>query len=198
MRATRASRAMLACWVCVAVGCSSKAPEEKTVASAASSLVTEGWEGTGAMAEARKYHAGVVLNSGKVLVVGGYNASGYLSSATVYEPGSGIWTAVAAMPEARQAHTATVLSNGKVLVAGGENNTGRLASAAVYDPASNTWASAGSFASGVARDWLTATVLPQTGKVLVAGGGNASGAQSKVDVYDAETGTWAAATRGAR
>ncbi|WP_309888461.1 kelch repeat-containing protein, partial [Archangium sp.] len=161
----------------------------KSVASSAAPLVGVGWEGTGAMAEARKYHAGVVLPSGKVLVAGGYNASGYLSSATVYEPGTGSWTAVAAMPEARQAHTATVLNTGKVLVAGGENASGRLASAAVYEPATNTWASVGTFASGVARDALTATVLP-SGKVLVAGGGNTAGSHSRVDVYDPVAGSW--------
>lgn len=185
------SRTLLWGLVCVALGCSSKPPEQQAVASHTSPLVVVGWEGTGPMAEARKYHAGVELGSGKVLVVGGYNASGFLSSATVYEPGTGTWTAVASMPAGRQAHTATVLSNGKVLVAGGENATGRLASSVVYDPVTDSWASGGNFASGVARDLLTAVVLPQSGKVLVAGGGNSAGAQNKVDVYDPVTGTWA-------
>ncbi|MCP3137432.1 hypothetical protein LXT23_08800 [Pyxidicoccus sp. QH1ED-7-1] len=142
------------------------------------------------MAESRKYHAGVVLlPSGKVLVAGGYNSSGYLSSSSVYDPATGTWTAAAPMPAPRQVLTATLLTSGKVLVAGGENATGRLSSTAVYDPATNTWASAGSFASGVARDALTATLLP-SGKVLVAGGGNSSGAKFNVDVYDPVAGTW--------
>jgi len=193
MRAMRASRVLLACWICVAVSCSSKPSEEKTMASVASSLVTVGWEGTGAMAEARKLHTGVVLPSGKVLTMGGYNSSGYLRSATQYDPETGLWTVVAPMPEARQEYTATVLNTGRVLVMGGVNSTGHLASAAVYDPATNVWASAGAFASGGARSNLTATVLP-LGKVLVVGGKNLGGAQNKVDVYDPETGTWEAWT----
>src|SRR5688572_30597627 len=114
MHVQRVSRALLLCWAGVVVGCSSKPPEEKSVASSAAPLVVEGWTGTGPMAEARKYHAGVALPSGKALVVGGYNASGYLSLATQYEPGTGTWTALAPMPEGRQAHTATLLDSGKV------------------------------------------------------------------------------------
>ncbi|RKI35460.1 hypothetical protein D7Y27_31625 [Corallococcus sp. AB004] len=188
MHAMRAGRVLLLGLVCVALGCSSKAPEDKPLARSASPL-TEEWTATGTMAESRKYHAGVVLASGKVLVLGGYNASGYLSSSTVHDPATGTWTAAAPMPAPRQVLTATLLNSGKVLVAGGENATGRLASTAVYDPATNTWASAGNLASSVARDSLTATLLP-SGKVLVAGGGNTSGAKVNVDVYDPVAGTW--------
>jgi len=191
MHTMRVGRVLLLGLVGVVVGCSSKPQEEMAVASSASPLVVEGWEGTGAMAEARKLHAGVALQSGKVLVVGGSRGSVYLTSATVYEPGTGSWTVVAPMAEARESPTATLLPSGKVLVAGGVNGTGRLASTTVYDPATNTWASAGTFASGVARDSMTATLLPlPLGKVLVAGGGNSGGAQSKVDVYDPVAGTW--------
>jgi hypothetical protein len=182
------SRALLLGWVCVVVGCSSKPPEDKPLVSSASALGV-GWEVTGAMAEGRKYHAGVVLPSGKVLVTGGSRGATFLSSATEYDPRTGTWTVVAPMPEARQAHTATVLANtGKVLVAGGEGS-GYLSSARVYDVATNTWASAGTFATGVGRAYLTATQLLD-GKVLVAGG-LSNGAQSKVDVYDPAAGTWA-------
>jgi hypothetical protein len=163
--------------------------EELAVESTAAPLV-EGWQGAGSMADTRKYHAGVVLPSGKVLVMGGAKGDVTLSSATVYDPGTGSWAPAAAMPEARESHTATVLSSGKVLVSGGQKRgTGSLATAAVYDPASNTWASAGSFASGVARHFLTATVLP-SGKVLVVGGGSTAGPQKTVDVYDPVTGAW--------
>ncbi|RKH18807.1 hypothetical protein D7V77_33520 [Corallococcus sp. CA041A] len=189
MDVMRASRVLLLGLVFVAAGCSSKPPEEKTLAHSASPLVVEGWTEAAPMAEARKYHAGVVLPSGKVLVTGGYNASGYLSSSTLFDPATGAWTAAASMPEARQIHAMTPLPSGKVLVVGGENATGRLASAVVYSPDTNTWASAGSFASGVARASLTATLLP-SGKVLVAGGGNSGGPKFTVDVYEPVAGTW--------
>jgi N-acetylneuraminic acid mutarotase len=189
MHSKRASRALLLCWAGLVVGCSGKPQEEQMVERSAAPLV-EAWQGAGSMADTRKYHMGVVLPSGKVLVTGGAKGDVTLSSATVYDPGTGSWTMAAAMPEARESHTATVLPTGKVLVAGGQKRgTGALATAAVYDPAANTWATAGSFASGVARQFLTATLLP-TGKVLVAGGGNSAGPQNKVDVYDPGTGRW--------
>ena len=60
-----------------------------------------------------------MLPNGKVLVAGGVNFSGYLTSAELYDPASGTWTATGSLNTARDNHTATLLPNGKVLVAGG-------------------------------------------------------------------------------
>ena len=61
-----------------------------------------------------------MLPNGKVLVAGGYNGSGHLlSSAELYDPASGTWSATGSLNTAREFHTATLLPNGKVLVAGG-------------------------------------------------------------------------------
>jgi hypothetical protein len=68
------------------------------------------------------------LPNGKVLVVGGYNGS-YLSSAELYDPVTGTWTATGALSTARRSHAATLLPNGKVLVAGGWNGSIPLSSA---------------------------------------------------------------------
>ena len=75
-----------------------------------------------------------------MLVAGGINTDdfGALSSAELYDPASGTWTATGSLVTARDNHTATLLPNGKVLVAGGINGPSlHLSSAELYDPA--TW-----------------------------------------------------------
>ena len=61
------------------------------------------------------------------------NGGNGLSSAELYDPASGTWTATGSLGTARDAHTATLLPIGKVLVAGG-NNGAALSSAELYDP----------------------------------------------------------------
>jgi N-acetylneuraminic acid mutarotase len=133
------------------------------------------------MATTRRYHTAALLPSGKVLVAGGYNSSGSLSSAELYDPGSNAWNATGMLATARNSHTATLLPSGKVLAAGGVNGS-PLSSAELYDPTSDTWSTAGAMAA--ARDHHTATLLP-SGKVLVVGGyNNSDGYLSSAELYD--------------
>ena len=146
------------------------------------------------MASARYAHSLTLLPNGKVLVAGGHDGSptggGTLSSAELYDPATGTWTATGAMQSACQKHTATLLPNGKVLVAGGSYDGSELSDAELYDPATGRWTATGTM---TARMGHSAASLPN-GKVLVAGGfgGNAdSSAVSSADLYDPPTGTWA-------
>jgi N-acetylneuraminic acid mutarotase len=136
-------------------------------------------------------HTATLLTNGKVLVAGGHNILGALSSAELYDPATGTWTSTGSMAVGRWYHTATTLTNGKVLVAGGIDNTdGITSSAELYDPATGIWENTGSMA--VARREPTATLLPN-GKVLVAGGwkgGGDSGYLASAELYDPATGAW--------
>jgi hypothetical protein len=152
------------------------------------------WTGAKSMATARDQHTATILQDGRVLVAGGFQASGgtatALAVAELYDPGSGAWTAAASMSVARAGQTATALPNGRVLVVGGQNQSGALATAELYDPATNHWSAAGQLQT--AR-YGQAAVLLTTGKVLVAGGrASQSAPVSSTELYDPAANTWSA------
>jgi N-acetylneuraminic acid mutarotase len=154
------------------------------------------WATTAGLATVRFAHTATLLPNGKVLVAGGSTGSGgtgspALTSAELYDPASGTWTATGSLNAGHSQHTATLLPDGKVLVAGGSNgSSGSLNSAELYDPASGTWTPTGSLAT--ARVSHTATLLPN-GRVLVTGGlGTTIGILASAEVYDPASGTWTA------
>ena len=154
------------------------------------------WTATGSMSTARIGFTATLLQNGQVLVMGGAelaNQTVILSSAELYNPATGTWTATGSMSTARSGHTATLLPNGQVLAAGGEACVSAscpvLSSAELYNPATGTWTPTGSM--NVTRYLPTATLLPN-GQVLVAGGGSGSTANagSTAELYNPATGTW--------
>ena len=75
---------------------------------------------TGSLNAARRNHTATLLPDGKVLVGGGIDSSfSPYTSAELYDPANGTWSAAGNLTTARSNHTATLLPNGKVLVAGG-------------------------------------------------------------------------------
>ena len=112
-----------------------------------------------------------------------------LSSAELYDPGAGTWSATGGMEASHGYHTATLLASGKVLVAGGLSKSEyAVASAELYDPAAGTWGSAGSMT--VARFVHTATALT-SGEVLVAGDALGVLEPASAELYSV-AGTWSA------
>jgi galactose oxidase-like protein/Kelch motif protein len=113
--------------------------------------LTGAWSATQGMVAARVGHAAVLLPDGKVLVAGGTGSeqpgagAPWLTSAELYDPGTGTWASTASMATPRgYGLSATLLADGKVLVAGGmgivpmPGGTGSavVASAEMYDPGS--------------------------------------------------------------
>jgi hypothetical protein len=146
---------------------------------------------------ARSFATATLLPNGKVLIAGGEDSAGFLSSTEVYDPVTNTFAAsTPAMNTARAFATATLLPNGKVLIAGGDGSTGYLNSAELYDPGSNTFAASMPLMNA-ARDFAAATLLPN-GQVLIAGGFISSGHTetflNSTELYDPLTNTFAAST----
>ena len=149
---------------------------------------------TGNLNVARTLSTATLLNNGTVLLAAGGTTTAVLSSAELFNPASGTFTATGSMTTARQGHTATLLPNGMVLLAGGfgslTSQGSELASAELFNPATGTFAATGNMTT--ARAGHTATLLAN-GMVLIAGGANASGTTlSSAELYNPATGTFTA------
>lgn len=144
----------------------------------------------GSMTAARGFYADTQLPNGSVLLAGGSNGSAALSSAELYNPGTGAFTATGGMSAARVRPSAVLLPNGRVLIAGGQTLSGTpLNSAEIYNPVAGTFTSTGSMST--ARYAPVMTLLP-TGKVLIAGGQGPSGSLATAELYDPASGTFVA------
>jgi WD40 repeat protein len=150
---------------------------------------------TGDMGTEREAHTATLLPDGKVLITGGFNLSGVLATAELFDPTTGAFTPTGAMTTSRFAHTATLLdhgpaaTNGKVLITGGTQSGDiaeslfDLATAELYDPATGTFTATGAMSQ--VRSEHTATLL-SNGKVLIAGGT----ADNVAELYDPATGSF--------
>jgi Bacterial Ig-like domain (group 2)/Abnormal spindle-like microcephaly-assoc'd, ASPM-SPD-2-Hydin/Galactose oxidase, central domain len=172
------------------VDTASNSPQVVMLTGAGTSNTSPNFTVTGNMTTGRYLQTATMLNTGKVLVVGGLNGFGTaLSSAELYDPSNGTFALTGSMTSPRFRHTATLLNDGRVLIVGGESSgTGPpspLASAEIYDPASGTFTAAGTMSTG--RYFHTVTTLPN-GKVLVAGGvfstSNGNFILSSAELYD--------------
>jgi hypothetical protein len=139
---------------------------------------TETFNNSGAMDA--PYNTATLLNDGNILLAGGGNfvstGSGgdVLTSAELYDPGTGVLTDTGPALQGVIAPTAVRLLDGRVLLAGGKiyNQGGApTAAAEIYDPASGTFTFTGSMTTP--RYSHSATLLPD-GDVLIAGGSASS------------------------
>jgi hypothetical protein len=136
---------------------------------------------TGAMKSTRALHSATLLGSGplagQVLIAGGISdeSGGEVTTAELYDPATGQFSATGAMATPREEHTATWLDPvfvkgslaGKVLIAGGGEVASPTDTAEIFDPQTGSFSPVGAMTT---RRTLHVAALLSTGDVLIAGG----------------------------
>jgi hypothetical protein len=152
---------------------------------------------TGNMTVARYHPAMVILPSNAVVVSGGFNGS-FLSSVEIYSPANAAFISAGSMQTAREGHTATLMADGRVLFTGGCKNIetdkvvcdNYLDSAEILDPSTGAFTSTTGNMTA-ARFGHTATLMAD-GKILIAGGKNATSVLNSAEIFDPATGLFTA------
>ena len=148
------------------------------------------WTATGDMTIPRTQQMAALLQDGTVLMAGGIGPVSLtehaeLTSAELFDPARGTWSATGSMASARSQDPLLVLADGTVLKTGGADGEQMLPSCELYDPSTAAWVPTGSMASG--RGVITSTLLAD-GRVLVAAGFGVPSASA--ELYDPGTRTW--------
>jgi WD40 repeat protein len=129
------------------------------------------------MTAARESAVSAPLPDGDVLIAGGVNRNGYVTTAELFNSTTKTFEALTEHPIAleRINGAAASLPDGKVLIVGGHNEFASLTSAELFDPATGKF-EALSNAMSISRISPIAAALSD-GKVLIAGGGNGTSAE---------------------
>jgi hypothetical protein len=155
---------------------------------------TELFTATGNMTTPREEPTAILLNTGKVLIAGGWNSASpyYLSSAEIYDSTSGTFSSTGSMTASGIQGTAILLNSGKVLIAGLWGLAGNTSEPAeLYDPSSGTFSEAATPLAYSRFSNISMTSLPN-GLVFIAGGllgngGVESNSPNQTEFYDPAT-----------
>ncbi len=135
------------------------------------------WRPVASMWKARNGHAQVLLNDGRVLVVGGEGAE---RSAETYDPRRDCWSETPELAVARSRPGIVRLLDGRVMVVGSDATSD--ATVEIYNPGRNRWSRVADIPNDRGRPIMA---VLDNGHVLVAGGGT-----SAVDLYDPAADRW--------
>ena len=145
---------------------------------------------TGNLAMARESHTATLLKDGKVLITGGHkgrrSAIVIYTSAEIYDPETGTFTATGNLTVKRHKHDATLLADGRVLIVGGSDERdgrGAYQNAEVFNPMNGTFIAVGNMNASRYKLQGT-TILLKNGMVLIAGGSN------RAEIFDPATNTF--------
>jgi Tol biopolymer transport system component len=147
------------------------------------------WTATGSMGTVRAEHAATLLSDGRVLVAGGEFSpepwsSSNLSSAELYDPGTGTWAYARSMSSAGGGSPA-LLPDGRVLLDGTPPQ--------LYDPGTRSWTATG---GKVIAGFDGPDVLLANGGVLALGAakpGEYNPTRTVAYLFDPGAGSWTAA-----
>lgn len=151
---------------------------------------TGSFTATGGMTTARESHSATLLKNGQVLIAGGHKdrraAMTIYSSAEIYDPARGSFSATGNMTIVRHKHAAALLPDGNVLIVGGSDkrdSRGKYDSAEIYQSREGRFKAIGTM--NLARFKLANTLITlRDGKILIAGGGE------RPEIYDPATKTF--------
>lgn len=149
----------------------------------------------GELATPRGDHEAVRLPDGRVLVLGGSDASHSLTATEVFDPtkpAASAWSAGPPLPEPRFGARTLLLEDGRVMVTGGDpDGSDSLDILLVSTPQVGGWQSAATPLKERRRHHVS--VLLPDGKVLLSGGSRGKAStpvySKSLEVYDPKTGT---------
>ena len=98
---------------------------------------TDRWHPAAAMLNKRCRHGAAALGS-MMFVAGGYDGSGFLSGAEVFDSRGGQWRPLVAM-NTRRSRVSLVASAGRLFAVGGYDGQSNLGSVEVYTPDPPRW-----------------------------------------------------------
>ena len=140
------------------------------------------------MTYGRYGHSAILLNDGRLLIVGGLgegSTGAEVPQIELYNPATNSWTTGADTPHGATIPVLQLLADGRVLVATTRDANFQYQQTDIYDPVSNSWSPAAMM--NHPHSLAGSTKLPD-GRIMVAGG--QGDGNDTAEIYDPATDTW--------